>query len=278
MREPGETGPWRDEAVRPPGVVSVAGVEVHIEGEGSETLVMVHGWPDTYRLWDAQVQALADRFRCVRFTLPGFDDKAERRAYFLDEILSTLLQVVDSVSPSQPVVLLLHDWGCTFGYEFYRRHPHRVSRIIGVDIGDPISWRASSTLGTTAFVVGYQVWLALAWLLPGPIGDRITRSTARRAGCPVEPAQIRSRMNYPYFVRWFGGRNSYRRHQGPFEPACPLLFVYGRRKPILFHAHAWAEALASRPGNQVVEFDTGHWVMSDQPERFNEVVRAWLAA
>ena len=26
----------------------------------------------------------------------------------------------------------------------------------------------------------------------------------------------------------------------------------------------------------VVEFDTGHWVMSDQPQRFNEVVAAWL--
>jgi pimeloyl-ACP methyl ester carboxylesterase len=27
----------------------------------------------------------------------------------------------------------------------------------------------------------------------------------------------------------------------------------------------------------VVEFDTGHWVMSNQPERFNQVVGAWLA-
>ena len=34
---------------------------------------MVHGWPDTYRLWDGQVEALKDRYRCVRFTLPGFD-------------------------------------------------------------------------------------------------------------------------------------------------------------------------------------------------------------
>ena len=48
-------------------------VEVHVEGEGAETIVMVHGWPDTYRLWDSAVAALKDRYRCVRFTLPGFD-------------------------------------------------------------------------------------------------------------------------------------------------------------------------------------------------------------
>ena len=53
--------------------------------------------------------------------------------------------------------------------------------------------------------------------------------------------------------------------------------LYGRRKPLRFHAPAWAEELQKQPGNQVVEFDTGHWVMSEQPERFNQVVAAWLA-
>lgn len=54
-------------------LVSVADVDVHVEGEGAETIIMVHGWPDTYRVWDAQVQGLKSRYRCVRFTLPGFD-------------------------------------------------------------------------------------------------------------------------------------------------------------------------------------------------------------
>lgn len=43
-----------------------------------------------------------------------------------------------------------------------------------------------------------------------------------------------------------------------------------------FHAPAWAEALGRREGNQVVPFDTGHWVMTKQPERFNQVVGDWL--
>ena len=51
----------------------VQGIPIYVEGEGSETIVMVHGWPDTYRLWDDTVAHLKDRYRCVRFTLPGFD-------------------------------------------------------------------------------------------------------------------------------------------------------------------------------------------------------------
>ena len=56
-------------------VIVVDDIDVYIEGgvEGSETIVMIHGWPDTYRLWDAQVEELKSRYRCVRFTLPGFD-------------------------------------------------------------------------------------------------------------------------------------------------------------------------------------------------------------
>ena len=53
--------------------VPMGDIDLHIEGAGEETVLMVHGWPDTYRLWDAQVEALKGRFRCIRFTLPGLD-------------------------------------------------------------------------------------------------------------------------------------------------------------------------------------------------------------
>ena len=85
-----------------------------------------------------------------------------------------------------------------------------------------------------------------------------------------------SNMNYPYFNFWFGGKLAYRRLARRFMPACPMLFIYGRRKPLMFHAKTWADELRSKPGNQVVEFDTGHWVMIQQPERFNQVVSNWL--
>jgi pimeloyl-ACP methyl ester carboxylesterase len=56
-----------------------------------------------------------------------------------------------------------------------------------------------------------------------------------------------------------------------------MLFVYGRRKPIRFHAKKWTDWLQAQKGSQVVEFDTGHWVMLNQPERFNQVVAGWLS-
>ena len=255
--------------------LSIRDIDVYVEGEGDESIVMVHGFPDTYRLWDATVDALKSRYRCIRFTLPGF--VAGKASYTLEELLDFLGAVIERTSPGKKVILLLHDWGCFFGYQFYARHPEKVSRIVGVDIGDPRSTAKTMTGREQAIMLTYQTWLALAWRIGGAIGTWMVRSMARLGRCPSDPAPMSWRMGYPYYQLWFGGRDSFRGRVRRFEPKCPMLFVYGRRKPLRFHSPQWAAELKEKPGNDVVEFDTGHWVMSSQPERFNGVVAEWLA-
>lgn len=259
-------------------VVQVDGVDVHIDGEGAETVVMVHGWPDTFRLWDGQVQCLQTRYRCIRFTLPGFGAGDARQARTLDELTALLERIVVQCCPDGKAILLLHDWGCVIGYEFCMRSPLRASRVIGVDIGDTASLRSGWTLRELAMVLAYQGWLALAWRIGGRPGDWMTRAMARVLRCPSPQALIASRMNYPYCMFWFGGRQAWRHQARPFVPSCPVLFIYGRRKPLMFHAQAWADGLSRKAGSDVVAFDTGHWVMTEQPERFNRVVAGWLHA
>jgi pimeloyl-ACP methyl ester carboxylesterase len=255
--------------------MNIDGVDVHVEGQGDETIIMVHGWPDTYRLWDAQVASLKARYRCVRFTLPGASRDGERRAYSVDEIAEFLRRVVERVSPGRKVILLLHDWGCVFGYQFYVRHPELVSRIVGVDIGDPKALRRALKAGDKLRILVYQVWLALAWKLDGRIGDWMALKMKRWLRSPSDERFVSSRMGFPYYLTWFGGR-AFRSQIRRFTPACPMLFVYARRKPVMFHAEAWLDELRKRGENKVVEFDTGHWIMLQQPERFNQVVADWL--
>ena len=251
-------------------------IPVLIEGSGLDTVLMVHGWPDTHRLWDGQVQALKAEYRCVRFTVPGFEPGAARRTWTLDELCSFFLRVIDAVSPDAPVTLLLHDWGCYFGYQFYLRHPQRVQRIIGVDVGDARALLKEATPRTKLLIAAYQNWLALAWRVGGRLGDWMARCMANLAHCPTQEPHRGAQQAYPYYMTWWAREGSYRRAGRAFEPACPMLFIYGTRKPFLFHARAWAERLSQRPGSRVVPLDTGHWVMVEQPEAFNAVVRDWL--
>jgi pimeloyl-ACP methyl ester carboxylesterase len=255
----------------------VDGVDIYIEGEGVETIVMIHGWPDTYRVWDAQVAELRHRYRCVRFTLPGFDITKPRRSYSLDAMMRVLLHIVNSVNNKEKVILMLHDWGCVFGYEFYMRNKALVSAIIGVDIGDAQSKATlrSRSVGQKLMVSGYQSTLALAWAIGGPVGTVMTRTMARVLGAPSPREHISVGMDYPYYILTAGAAGSYS-SLVPFVPKVPMLFIYGTRKPFMFHSPQWTETMAAREGCKVVAMETDHWPMIRQPERFNDVVTSWL--
>jgi pimeloyl-ACP methyl ester carboxylesterase len=259
------------------GAMKIDDVEVQIEGKGDEALLMIHGWPDTSRLWDAQVEALKARYRCVRFTLPGFDLSLPGRAHSLDEVVATVRRIVDAACPGEQVTLLVHDWGCLYGYQFAMRHPERVRRVIGVDIGDAGSHAHQAELTPRArlMVLGYQLWLALAWRLGGKLGDRMARWMAGRLRCPTPAAAIGAQMGYPYAVRWLGAAGGFGKLRA-FDPAVPMLYLYGQRKPFMFHSQAWLQRLAERPGNRVLALPTGHWVMVQRPQDFNAAILDWM--
>lgn len=263
--------------------LNVQGLDVTLDGEGP-VVVMLHGWPDSPALWNDTVAGLRDGYCCVRFALPGFDLSQPPRPVSVDEMCALVGAVVDAVSPTEPVTLLLHDWGCFFGYEYAARHTHRVARVVGVDIGDTNSgaYLKSLKFKEKCLIAGYQLWLAMAWklggLLPG-LANRMTRFMAHTIGCRTAPEHIGWQMNYPYAMQWFGSHGGLRRLQRAdhvMGPVIPILFMFGRRKPFMFHSPRWLAALATTPGCAVHGFDAGHWLMKQQPAAFNRVLRQWL--
>ncbi len=258
--------------------IAIEGIDVFIEGQGQDTIVMIHGWPDTYRLWDAQVEFFRSTYRCVRFTLPGFDINKPCRAYALEETMKLFKTIIQqATSPNQKVILMLHDWGCFFGYHFYMQNPSMVSRIIGVDIGDTnsIEFQQSLKIKHIINIISYQLWLNLAWCIGGRLGNKMTQFLARFLNCKSDPNYMSACMNYPYYILWFKSYGSYKAVKA-FFPSCPMLFIYANNSPIMWHSRAWAERLSKQPGCKVIAMDTSHWVMVDEPDKFNQAVLDWL--
>lgn len=264
--------------------LQVDGIDVLIEGEGTHTVLLLHGWPDSPSLWDTTVAGLQDGYRCVRFALPGYDLSRPPRPMSVEEVTALMRKVVDSVSPDAAVTLVLHDWGCLFGYEFAARHSERVARVVGVDIGDTSSRAYLKSLGAKEklMIAYYQLWLAVAWKLGGHapgLADRMTRYMARTIGCRNAPESIGWQMNYPYAMGWFGvhgGLRGLKRMDTLLGVSLPALYIYGRRKPFMFHSARWLEQLAKSPGCTVHAMETGHWVMRQKPAEFNACLRGWL--
>lgn len=259
----------------------IDGVDVRIDGPAdAPPIVLLHGWPDTLQLWDGTVAALSRHYRCIRFTLPGFDLTSPARATSVARMAQLIDTVLDTACPGRRVTLLLHDWGCAFGYEYAARRPERVARVVGVDVGDHQSAALSRALGPKGrrMVWQYQIWLALAYKVGGRLGDRMARWMAPRLRCPTPLAEIGAQMGYPYAMRWFGTAGGFGQLAPVGNLTCPLLFIYGERKYFMFHSPEWLAQLRARPGCAVQALPTGHWVMLNRQEAFNTCVQKWLGA
>lgn len=252
-------------------------LSVYVDGQGEQTILMIHGWPDTYRVWDEQVAALSPHYRCVRVTLPNFDQQGARHAYRFGDVVAMINQVVDEVSPNKPVILLIHDWGCVFGYQFYRQYPHKVSHLISIDIGDALSkdYLKSLKAYQALMIVSYQLNLAAAWFLPEAIGTPLTKLVAKALQQPTPAEPVHRGMNYPYFQTWFKPISD---PVKPFSivPDCPMLYVYAKHKPVMFQSKQWLARVAAQQSNQVVAMEAGHWLMREQAPAFNSLVLNWL--
>ncbi|MEV6432232.1 SDR family oxidoreductase [Nocardia sp. NPDC051463] len=90
-------------------------IAVYEYGDPSaETIVLVHGWPDTHHLWDAVVPLLAARFHVVTYDTRGHGRSTRTQRtedYRLDALATDFFAVADAVSPDRPVHVLAHDWG-----------------------------------------------------------------------------------------------------------------------------------------------------------------------
>ena len=159
--------------------ITVASTQVFVEGTGQSTIVMLHGWPDTHESWRQQIDYFKAQYVCVSFTMPGFS-RDDHSKYSVTDVVERIREIVDAVSPGDKVILLAHDWGCVFGYEYAMRYSDRVEKMIGMDVGDADSKDFQDSLSITQklMVFTYQIILAISFV---PV---LPRELSRRQALP----------------------------------------------------------------------------------------------
>jgi len=274
------------------GYVETNGVRLHYvaAGEGPLT-ILLHGFPEFWYSWRAQLLALAPTRRVVALDMRGYNLSDKPATGYDIATLSADLRGVIEALGERRADIVGHDWGGAIAWVFAMREPDYVRRLAILNAPHPgvmvREMRNPRQLRKSAYIAFFQLngiaeraiaanEYALIW--------RTFRS-ADRAGAWLSDADI---QRYVDAIARPGAAtaalNYYRQlvRTGPqaLGPArvitAPTLVLWGELDPylgpeLLDGLDAWVREL------RILRFPTaGHWLNQQEPERVNAALRAFL--
>jgi pimeloyl-ACP methyl ester carboxylesterase len=264
-------------------------VEVHGPHDARASVVLLHGYELSQRLWARQVHALRTHrpdLRVVTYDHRGHGRSGATSAHraTLAQLGSDLHRVLERAAPG-PVVLAGHSMGGMTIMSFLEQHPHAVQRVAGVGLlGTSAGALAENTFGVHPRVAAVahravprlQTWVhrrvekgrakppqpGTRWLL---FGADAHRADVRRTQRVLDETPAATAA---HFYATF--RDHDRAHALARLAEVPVLIAVGDRDRLTPPAHSHAMARALPHADLVVYPGSGHML---QLERADDVSR-----
>jgi pimeloyl-ACP methyl ester carboxylesterase len=142
--------------------VDGVGIEYEVTGQG-RPVVLLHGFPDSGRLWRHQVPALAGAgFRVIVPDLRGYGRSDKPQAigsYSLRFLAADVLAVLADLEIARAHVVG-HDWGAALAWGLASLAPDSVDHLAALSVGHPATFRRS-------YQQREKSWYMLLFQFPG---------------------------------------------------------------------------------------------------------------
>lgn len=116
--------------------VDISGVKIFYREAGPKngpTLLLLHGFPSSSRMFDPLIPLLADRYHIIAPDYPGFGNSDAPPPSQFDYTFDHLATVIDGLTQSlglKSYVLFMQDYGGPVGFRLALAHPERVKAMI----------------------------------------------------------------------------------------------------------------------------------------------------
>jgi pimeloyl-ACP methyl ester carboxylesterase len=230
-------------------------------GAGSPILFL-HGAPDSSAMWNGLIGQLSDNYHCIALDLPGFGQSVAPANfdYSLENRARWVEGVVNALGITEPVSLVMHDFGGHFGLAWAIRHPNRVRRLVisNTNFFSDYKWHSGAQFLRTPLLGEFGMWAtnyqSLSQMLrsgsPTLTEDHI-RETYARFTPSVRRAMLKlyRASDSKNFIGWEDELLK-------LTKQIPTLVVWGDLDPFA------AATIAERFGAQTVHHfaNYGHWV------------------
>lgn len=260
------------------GVIDPSRHRLHgrLDDPARPVLVLVHGWCCDAGYWDAQVADLVDDHRVVTLDLAGHGGSAGiatdgRIASFGADVASVVTACLDGLPGAASATLIGHSMGGPVSVEAALRLGSRVRAVVGVDTFASVGSPKAPAEVTAArflpferdFAASTHAFVEQAFFLPDADPALRTRIAAdMAAGDPAVGLAALHGINDWDGVAALGALN---------VPVVAINAAVTRTDEARLQGIARGFRLREMTG-------VGHFLMMEQPARFNAVLREELAA
>lgn len=282
------------------------GIRLHYASAGEKgkpLILFVHGFPEFWYEWEAQLKEFGSDYFAVAPDLRGFnlsDMPADVAAYKAKNIVEDLRLLAVHLG-YEKFVMVAHDWGGAVAWSFAIGLPHMLHKLVIVNSPHPyLFMQALANDPAQREASEYMNWLRADGSEKVLAKDSFARLEALLNGMGQSPTPwftdaVRARYHDCWSRGLTGGVNYYR--ASPLHPPTdadpgPLKL---QLKPDDFRVKVptrviWGERDVALPKSllngledvvddlQVERIPEGsHWVVHEQPERINGLIRGFLA-
>lgn len=120
--------------------VTANGTDLHaVVGGTGEAVLLLHGWPQTWRAWRHLMRPLADQgYTVIVPDLRGLGHSAHAASgYTKDNQAEDMRQLLGRLGVTGPVRLVGHDIGGMVAFSYARLHPDHVRKLALIELAVP---------------------------------------------------------------------------------------------------------------------------------------------
>ncbi len=263
--------------------LEVAGLRLHVRDTGprdAPSVIMLHGLGSSLHTWEPWAEALSDRYRVIRYDLPGFGlTGADPTGDYSDARAEAVLAALMDRLGVRKASLIGNSMGGKLAWQFAADHPDRVDKLVLISpdgFASPgFEYGKAPKVPAVARILPYTLpTFLLRMNLKPAYGDptRLTEDTVRR---------YRDLMLAPGVRQALLDRTAQVRLQPP-EPMlrrilAPTLLVWGEKDALIPFSNA-PDYLNAMPHARLVSFPgLGHVPQEEDPAQSLVSVAAFLA-
>lgn len=251
-----------------------ARVDVRVDGSGGNAVVMIHGFPLTRDIWDAQAKALARTHRVVLPDLRGMGaSSVPDGPYLMETLASDIAATLDALAIER-AAFVGHSLGGYVALAFARMYTERVTRLALV---------CSRIAADTREIAENRRKNADSIEREGAMTAEMTtrllapETVSRRPDISQRVTDISRRIDPKGAAAMLRGM-ALRVASDDIAPdlEVPVLVVAGARDAVVPIEEARAVARTFPEGRLVVCEGSGHLPMLEEPERLTEALAEFL--